>query len=278
MLKKETITKIASMLKLPEADLTAALSATEEVDVKLPEGLVVLTADELSSRDRTTEKKGYDKGSEASVEMLIKEQKRNLGLEFEGKDPEKFVEALKAKVLADAKVEPSAALQEKENVIAGLRTNLQKLEAEKNEVLSNVAKIKVESTVARAIPANLIAGVEPDEVLLTMRHKGYEFEEKDGQIVAKKAGEVLADTALRPLPIQDVIKGYVTERGWLDTGGGAGKEGRGGSHSRPGTGVPTKLSEAEAAWKASGKNAGTADFQAHVEGLVKENPSFDFNS
>lgn len=278
MLKKETITKIASMLKLPEADLTAALTATEEVEVKLPEGLVVLTADELSSRDRTTEKKGYDKGAEASVEMLIKEQKRDLGLDFEGKDPAKFVEALKAKVLADAKVEPVAALQEKETIITGLRANLQKLEAEKNEVLSNVAKIKVESTVARAIPANLIAGVEPDEVLLTMRHKGYEFEEKDGQIVAKKAGEVVADTALRPLPIQDVIKGYVTERGWLDTGAGAGKDGRGGGHSKPSTGVPTKYSEAEAAWKASGKNPGTADFQAHVEGLVKENPSFDFNS
>lgn len=266
------------MLKLPEADLTAALSATEEVDVNLPDGLVVLTADELSSRDRTTEQKGYNKGAEASVEMLIKEQKRDLGLDFEGKDPAKFVQALKAKVLADAKIEPVAALQEKENVITGLRANLAKLETEKNEAFSSVAKIKVESTVARAIPGNLIAGVEPDEVLLTMRHKGYDFEEKDGVIVAKKSGEVVADTALRPLPIQDVIKGYVTERGWLDTGGGAGKEGRGGGHSKASTGVPTKLSEAEAAWKASGKNVGTADFQAHVEGLSKDNPSFDLNA
>lgn len=278
MLKKETIAQIAKLLKVDEAAFTTALTAAEEADVAIPEGVVTFTTEELTSRDKANVKKGYDNGSEASVEMLIKEQKRTLGLEFEGKDPDKFVEALKAKVLADAKVEPSAALQEKETIITGLRANLQKLETEKNEVLSNVAKIKVESTVARAIPADLIAGVEADEVLLTMRHKGYEFEEKDGQIVAKKAGEVIADNALRPLPIQDVIKGYVTERGWLDTGAGGGKEGRGGTHSKPGTGVPSRLSEAEAAWKASGKNTGTADFQAHIEGVMKENPNFDINS
>lgn len=280
MLKKEVISKIAAALKLDAAAFETALTSTEEADITIPENLTVLTAEELSSRDKITEKKGYDKGAEASVEMLVKEQKRTFGLEFEGKDPAKLFEAFKTKVLADAKVEPSAALQEKETIISGLRANLLKLEQEKNEVASSVAKIRLESQVAKAIPTNLIAGVEPDEVLLTMRHKGYDFEEKDGQIVAKRNGEVVADTALRPIPIKDVINSYVMERKWIDDGAGAGdgKAGRGGGHSNPKLGTPKKLSEVEAQWKAEGKNTGTAEFESHVAGIMKENKDFDINA
>lgn len=282
MLKKEAISKIAAVLKLDEAALTTALTSTDEQDLAIPEGLVVLTAEELSSRDKTTEKRGYDKGSEASVEMLVKEQKRTFGLEFEGKDPSKLFEAFKSKVLTEAKIEPSAALQEKETIIAGLRSNLTKLEQEKQEIASSVSKIKLEATVAKAIPTNLIAGVEPDEVLLTMRHKGYDFEEKDGVVVAKKNGEIVADTALRPLPVKDVINQYVKERNWIDEAGGAGaggaRTGRGAGHSDPKLGTPTKLSEVEKRWKEEGKNTGTAEFESHVASLMKENKDFDLNS
>ena len=275
MLKKDQISKIAAALKIDATAFEEALTKAEEVELTIPDNLVVLTSEELSSRDKTTEKRGYDKGSEASIEMLVKDKKRELGLDFEGKDPEKLLESFKAKVLVDAKVEPSAALQEKETIITGLRSNLLKLQQEKDEVASSVQKIKLETTISKAIPTNLVAGVEADEVLLTMRHKGYEFEEKDGALVAKKNGEVIADTALRPIPIKDVINAYVTERGWLDSGAAAAKDGRGGGHSKPTTGIPTKLSEAEAQWKAKGKNPGSAEYDTYIADLTKENPQFN---
>lgn len=280
MLKKEAISKIAAALKLDESALTTALSAADEQDITIPEGLVVLTPAELASRDGANETKGYNKGEVAAIEKLVKEQKNTLGLEFEGKDPNKLFEAFKSKVLTDAKIEPSAALQEKETIITGLRANLTKLEQEKQEIAAAVSKVKLEATVSKAIPTNLVAGVEPDEVLLTMRHKGYEFEEKDGVIVAKKNGEIVADTALRPLPVKDVINAYVKERNWIDDGGGAGgdKTGRGGGHSTPKLPTPTKLSEVEKQWKEEGKNTGTAEFETHVSMLMKENKDFDLNS
>lgn len=278
MLKKESIDKIAAALKIDAAALQTALTSQEEAEITIPDNLVVLTQDELTNRDRTTEKRGYDKGAEASIEMFVKKNKQEMGLEFEGKDPVKFLDMFKSKVLTEAKIEPSAALQEKENIINGLRTNLQKLEQEKNDILGNVQRIKIESTVAKAIPSNLAAGIEPDEVLITMRSKGYDFQEKDGAIVAVKNGEVVADTALRPLPVKDVINSYVTERGWLSDGDGGGREGRGGGHSKAKTGIPTKLSEAEAQWKAQGKNTGTADYDSYIADLSKENPQFDLMS
>lgn len=270
---------MAATLKVSEADLTAAITSTEEAELAIPSGLVSLTSEELTLRDKAQDKKGYDRGAEASVEMLIKDKKRELGLEFEGKDPSKFLEAYQSKVLADAKVAPSEALKEKDTVIAGLRASVATLEMDKQSLSANVSKIKIDSTIMRAIPSNLIAGVEADEVLLTMRNKGFEFEEVDGVVVAKKSGQLVADSALRPLAVTDVVKSYVTERGWIDegNGGAAGKEGRGGGHSKAKTTAASTLSEAEKQWKDSGKNAGTAEFQSHVNALMKDNPQFNIN-
>ena len=51
MLKQETIKSIATLLKLKEADLAAAITNTEEVDFELPKDITVLTQAELDTRD-----------------------------------------------------------------------------------------------------------------------------------------------------------------------------------------------------------------------------------
>ena len=276
MLKKEQISAIAALLKITPTEFEAALTDAAEKEIKLPEGELMTKAD-LASRDTAIKKTGYDEGKGAAIEMLIKEQKTALGLEFEGKDPSKFLEAYSAKVLADAKVAPNEVIKEKDNIIQSLRTNITKLESEKAEIAGQVGKVKLETGILRSIPTNL-SGVEPEELLASMRLKGFDFAEQDGAIVAKKDGQLVADNALKPLNISDVIKGYASERKWLADEGASGKTGRGDGHSRPKGTTPTTLKEAEKEYAASGKNTGTADFQRYIEGLAKENPQFDLNN
>lgn len=277
MIKKETLLKMAGILKMDAAEFEAALNDAAEKEVTLPT-VEVFTAQELATRDTSVKKTALVEGGTAAIEMFIKDKKKELGLEFEGKDPAKLLEAYQAKVLADAKLVPDEALKQKDTIIQGLRTNLTTLEAEKTAALGQIAKVKQEVTLKSSIPTNL-SGVEPDEVLASMRLKGYDFVEEDGKMVVKKDGTLVADKALQPLPIADVIKGYATERKWLAVEE-PGRQGRGAASSRAGAtgGKVSTLKEAEEAWVAEGKNSGTADFQRHVEALAAANKDFDFNN
>lgn len=278
MISKKTLAALAALAKVPVADLETAAAATDEQDVAIAEDLTSFTKTELTTRDSNLKTTEYKKGGEAAVEKLIKDQKKALGLEFEGKEPADFFEAYNEKILADAKITPDATVKEKEAAIKKLQATVAKLEQEKTETLGQVSKVKMQGEILRAVPANLIAGMEADEVLATMERKGYAFEEKDGMIITKKNGEIVADTKLEALPLKDVINGYVTERGWLDTEEGA-KEGRGEGNSKkkPHTGTPTKLSEATKAWKEAGKNEGTADFSRYVADLQTKNANFNMD-
>lgn len=278
MIKKDTLLKMAAILKMDATEFEAALNDAAEKDITLPE-VTAFTATELSTRDSAIKKTERTEATTAALEMFIKDQKKTLGIEFDGKDPAKFLEAFQAKVLADAKIVPDEIVKKKEAEIGQLKANIQTLQKEKEEAIGQVGKIKTETTLMGSIPTNL-NGVEPQEVLASMRLKGYDFVEEDGMMVAKKDGVTIADKLLKPLNLKDVITTYATERKWIGEEDPA-KAGRGaGSSKKAGAfnGKPSKLSEVEEAWKAEGKNTSTADFQRHLEGLMAENKDFDINS
>ena len=277
MIKKDTLLKMAAILKMDATEFEAALNDAAEKDITLPE-VTAFTATELSTRDSAIKKTERAEATTAALEMFIKDQKKTLGIEFEGKDPAKFLEAYQAKVLADAKLAPDETVKKKEAEINQLKANIQTLQKEKEDAIGQVGKIKTETTLMSSIPTNL-SGVEPQEVIASMRMKGYDFVEEDGVMVVKKDGITMADKLLKPLNLKEVIMSYATERKWIGeedpnkTGRGAGSSKKAGAF----TGKPTKLSEVEAAWKEEGKNPATADFQRHLEGIMKENKDFDIN-
>jgi len=275
MLSKTTLQKITSLLGLNQADVDAAVAATEEKDLVIPDGLTVLSTADLATRDKAK----YEAGGTAKLEMFIKEQKQTLGLEFEGKDPAKFIEALSAKVLSEAGKEPDAASKEKDGKIKKLEKLVVDKQQEMDTLNSKFETASLNSEIMKAVPANLREGMDAEEVVALMKTKGYEFAKKDGKIVAMKHGEVLEDNKAQPVGISDVIKNYATERNWLDVGEDKNKAGRGEGHSKTrttnNTGKATSLSQATEAWEADGKKVGTADFSRHIEELQKENPKFD---
>ena len=278
MLKKEQITEIAKLLKIDEASFTAALTSADETEVKLNPELQVLTTEELTKRDESIGSQKYKEGKNAATEMLVKEYREKLDLQFEGKDPEKLVEAIQKKALADAKVEPNKKIDELNGVIAKLQDNVKTYETEKQELKQQVEAVKTDTEILGYFPANRLPLLKDEEYLLNFKSQ-FSIVTEDGKKVVKKGGEILRDKATQsPLDPKDVISQYFSERKWIDEQAGAGKQGRGAGGDTGKQGVYLKLSQLSEDWEKQGKSVMGVEFQSAVEAAKAANPNFDMMS
>ena len=268
-IKKEALTKIAELVKIPVADLEAAIKDEKEVDVAVPEGLTVFEGDELTTL-KTNE---YNKGKTKGVEMAVKDARTQMGLDFTGKTVDGLIEAAQKKALDDAKLTPDkkvAELTEKLQTVTATATELQTKLAEKDK---EVSQVKLTTELLKNVPSGTM--LEGDEVIALMQAKGYQFEMKDGTLVAMKDGKVVEDKLAKPLAVKDVITDFAKDRKLItEDGGGDPPAGRGGSGSGAGATKFTKLSELKAHFKAQGKSDMGAEFNDAVTKAVAENKEF----
>jgi prefoldin subunit 5 len=275
MLKKEAISKIATNLKIKEADLIAALTATEETDITIPE-INSFTTDELATRDTNLKATGYTEGKIAGTEMLIKDLKTKHAIEIDSKDADKFIDAFKDKVLKEAKVEPNQKISELNATIAQLQGNITAFDTEKAGYLNQINAIKIDSKLSGLLPKN-INPVLTSDIIMNDLKSNYEFTSEDGKSVVKKDGQILKDAKLvEPLSWDTVINQHLAERKWL-VEEPASKQGRGVGSDSSG-GIKLRLSDFVAEWKAAGKSENSAEFTSAVMAAKEANPSFDMNA
>lgn len=274
MLKPEQITKISQLLKIKEDDLKNALANESEVEVTIPE-ISTFTTEELTARDTNIKGISYKEGKGAAVEMLVKEQKEKLGLEFEGKDPEKLIEAIQTKALADAKIEPNKKIEELNGVIKNLQTSVSEFKTKEENLLKEIETSKLDSQLLGMLPKDR-QSVLTDNEYLSMLKSQYSFEVEEGKMVAKKGNEVLRDkTTQNPIEAKEVISGYFTERKWIAEGGRQGRAG--GGDGKCGS-IYLGLSELKTEWESQGKSTNGIEFQKAVEAARQANPNFDMGA
>jgi hypothetical protein len=269
MIGKNTIKTLAEKLKLKVEDIEAAIKDEKEVELNLPE-ITVFMADELKTRDENLKRTNYESGKQAGVEILVKDLKEKTGVTIEGKDPYKFVEALKTKTLEDAKIEPNAKIQEQENIITKLKNNLQTLENENKELSSQIKE--------NTLKGQLFSGVSKDSILpledvyTLMKTKGYSFDEDKGKITVKRFGEMIRDEKTQdPRNGTDVLSEFLDENnltGQVDI------EGRGKSSTKTPTKTIKTISELKKKYQSEGKSLNGSEFMAEAQKLAKDNPDF----
>lgn len=275
MLKKESVEKIAKHLKLDVSALETALTSKEEVDVEIAE-LNVFTTDELTTRDANLNALKYKEGKEAGEEMIIKAIKKENGIEVDGKDPIKVIEAIKTKVLQDAKIEPSKKIDELNGVIATLQSKVKEVETEKTNIESKMSQIKLDSKLMSLIPDKLDTPLTKDEVLGIIKSK-YSFVEEGGKMIVKEGETILRDPKLQTeLTPGDVIPSYLKERKFLSDE--QRRDGRGGGNDGGKGGVYTKLSEITKDFQDQGKSLNGQEYAAAVSAAKEANPSLDLNA
>lgn len=273
-IKKETLAKIAALLKLQEADLEAKIKSDQEEDIEIPE-LQTFTADEITARDAAQvlvgKKEGEKEGESKGKELVVKELKKNFGVEFDGKDMAKLTEALKTQFQkGDDAIKQQVAL---------LQTQLAEKDTLIEQTRRQASEAIFDAQLLGFMPSNrksVADGGFTDQEYLSAIKANLQFEHTDSGVLVKKGGEVVRDSkTTNPLPAADVVKGYFTERKWAvesDPGGG-----RGGGSGKAGNAI-TKLSELQSRYEAEGKSIVSAEFQREALEMKKANPDFDMGS
>lgn len=275
MLKKEQLSKIASLLKIKEDELESAIKADTETDITIPE-LNVFTTEELTKRDENKTRESYKQGKEAGVEMIIKDQREKLGLDFEGKDIEKLLEAYEKKIKEDSKIEPNKKVEELSKIVENLKSNLATAENEKKELASKISEVSLTSTLKGYLPQNRLDVLSDDEFISAVRRE-YSFVEEDGKLVVKKGNDIVRDAKTQdPLEPKDVISGYFSQRKWVKEEE-PGKQGRGAGNKGPQGGY-LKLSDLKAQFEKEGKSLNGSEFQTAMQEALKANPNLDLDS
>jgi hypothetical protein len=215
-------------LSLDKEVLTQGIEK-KEIIVK-DENLIMFKKPDYEIRLKNEKDTEYKKGRTDGVEILIKEQKHKLGLEFDGKEPDMLLTKFKEKIESDLQIEPDKKVKELTTTIEQLQVNLKK-EIEKNTSMQNsfTAKEnenKLNSTLFATIPEKAVSkNLTRKEVVALFNANGYTYEIADGKEVVKLNGEVVKNTTtLEPLSLSDVMNKFVVEKKLIEDDGRGGKD------------------------------------------------------
>lgn len=223
----ENLTDLEKSLKLDEGTLSKALQSETPVKIELPQ-LVVRTKDEEDTFIENLKTNHFT----AAQEILIKNTKRDLGLDFEGKNINKLIEVVKAKALEEAKIEPDKKVQELAADKAKLQQNIQELEskfqAKEKEFIFKENERKVNDALLSSM--NFETAIPTNDVL-TLFKSNFQTDLEGDKVVIKKNGEVLKNpTTLSPLSPNEVLAEFAKPylKTAVITGGGGKKDEPGG--------------------------------------------------
>lgn len=264
------ITDLAKLAKVTDVEAFAkALLSETDTDYTLDtSNLIIRTKEEEESFKSNISKDVKDKAFSDAFEIQIKNMKKDLGLEFEGKKSKDFIEAFKSQILDNAKVEPNKRISELETSLELANNKL----SEKDSELSGLqlsykaekVKLEAENYMPKLSDSIGLSQKEATDFFLS------KFEIKEDGIYRGNERQVDAKTAT-PLGLQDVVTNFVTERGW-NTVTPQGRGGDGINKDRGASVVPTTLQEFEASASEKGFNVGGQDYNAYLAEVVKENP------
>lgn len=282
-IKKEDLDKIKTTLKGIDVDkLIAAAVATDEQPFPIPDGLLVLTAEEATTRDENMKtvgkKEGEVIGETKGKEIIVKKIAKKMGFDDAaittiGTDPEKLEAAVQAKFKAGD---------------AGLQAQVDALLKDKETLTAKATELEGKATQAQ-FDAQLISmfpkrntTLKDSEILLLIKNE-LQFETVEGKVQVKKGGVLLQDPGTHaPLPLEKVLQDVFVERKWADAGAGSGEGGRGGGNSGGAggaAGIKTLTAYTEK-WKAEnpGKNDNSPEFDADLSKHTKDIPDFNFQA
>lgn len=238
-----------------------------KTDIAIEDKVIIRTEEEdnaFQTNIKSTERT-------AALEIAVKTTREKLGLNFQGKTIENLVDAVKAKALEEAKIEPTEQLKALQSDISTLKGTIQTLTSEKENALNTLNQFKIETTVNNTL-LSLIpekVSIPKTDMSILLKNK-FEFtQDESGKLIVKQDGQVLKNpTTLDPLAPKEVIDQFFTNNPqYLGGGGSGGGSGAGDS----GSGV-SKVSIDDYVAKAEkeGRNVNSPEFIQEVQQKMKD--------
>lgn len=214
--------------------LEEAIKAESEVSLDVPTLKTETEFNQMISEDDkvTFGNNRFEEGKKAMSEIKAKELKQKHGLDVEGKDLDKVIDAFTQKKLNESGAKPAEWAQEKATLQERITTAEQKLSDKEAEFTEKLSNIENRNHVFALIPDNTII---PKEDLVTLFNTRYRIATEDGRTVIYKGSEKLQDNRLEPLPLKDVVSTFLDEGKYITAngmGGGDGGSGGGGSSAK----------------------------------------------
>lgn len=193
--------------EVSDEQITKAIE--DKTELKLDSDVVIREKDEETKFIENTREEARKIG----VEIAVKEARTKLGLNFEGKKTlDNLLDAVTAKTLEDAKIEPEQKVKELQKDIETLKGTIGSITGERDSIKTDFHRFKsdslVNTTIASMIPENTT--LPKDDMILLLKNKmQFEVNESNAIIVKGSNGEVMKNTTtLDPLQPKEVIQSF----------------------------------------------------------------------
>ena len=204
----DNIAEIETTLGIESGKLIEMINSEEAFSVDLSEK-VFLSKTAYEERIANIKKES----ATVAIETAVKEQRNNLGLDFQGKTIENLVSAIKAKSESESKIEPDEKFKILKTEFDGLVSKLNEKDTEFNLFKTQIEKTnllnEIKGEFTKHIPDNVL--VSKSTIFTEAKEKGFSFEKEDGKIVIKDTnGNVLKDDNYSPITVKDWVSNFST--------------------------------------------------------------------
>lgn len=256
--------------KTVEIDNDELLKAIEEKKDEIE-----LKADDLSIRSKEEEETFINNLKKDTVktalEMEVKKYRNDLGLEFEGKNMDNLIEALKEKHREEFTKDPNKQLEQLQADLKTVQERNKVLEEEKNGIKSEFEGYKKDRTrteqITKGLPDNLALPKEDMLLILNSKIKT-DVDENGNVVVLDENGQVKKDANLQPIPYEKELENFFSEN---DSYLKAPEGGRGGGDS---SGEPSNVKSIDhfnKKMETAGIDIGSMEYNQRLNEAVSNN-------
>jgi len=204
----ENIAEIETTLGIESGKLIEMINSEEAFKVDLTEKIFL---DKTAYEERIANIK--KESATVAIETAVKEQRNNLGLDFQGKTIENLVSAIKLKTESENKIEPDEKYKALKSEFDGLVSKLNEKDSEFNSFKSNIEKTnlinEIKGEFTKYIPDNTL--VSKSTIFTEAKEKGFSFEKEEGVVVIKDSnGNILKDDNYSPISVKDWVSNFST--------------------------------------------------------------------
>ena len=237
MINQETKTKLEG-LGFDVSKLEEAVKSEKDESLDVPN---LKTEEEFGKMFSEEDKEAFgrnrfEEGKNAFSEIKAKELKEKLGVEIDGKDFDKVVEAYGDKRVKEAGKENPEWVEEKKELQDKLSQAMNDLSEKENSFNQELFNIEKRNEIMQLIPDDTTIPKGDLTDLFFLRHR---VANEDGRTAWFKGSEKLKDKKLDPLDTKDVVSAFIDEGKYLK------RDGLGGDDSKPGGGSDGKFKSSQ---------------------------------
>jgi hypothetical protein len=211
-IKAESLQKLLVRLNIANdtAKAKELIESQEEKEIAIPDTVKVYADPEWGQVKENLKNEGIQVGKE----LLIKDMKGKAGLEYDGKDPEKFLSEYKALVLKDGNVSVDEKVKAREKTIEELRGALKLAQDKEADALSKMTGLRKDTDLLRLLPKDRDDRFG-DEHWLSLVKQELQFAEEEGKAIVKdRNGNVIKDAQFNPVTVETALTDLFKTKNW----------------------------------------------------------------